>query len=309
VEPREKHLIQEYLRFRERRSFIEAEACRIVKIVEQGELEHLEALEDELCSKYSWTPLVWQAFLQNTRKLRHVKRISGGPYSVHPTRMALTASEILTMQSPQGNVSPSFEKTLILALTHDYLEEGDGISPLSVQRIRDELPGQPWAWYGAVVLTEPQLNYNSMDRRNEFRIKDAAYITQMDFVLKNEPNSTLAQALANASLLDKLDNLHDLSYITSKHVGEKRDLKLARKFAFFSRVLEAMESYADSALVELLRSALLVRLEDLGVDAVHLDEALAQIDHCKSEYSQIIINGIRETHKELSLQETRASFA
>jgi hypothetical protein len=263
-----------------------------------------------LAPQYNWTPAIWSAFLQNARKLSKVRRIRGGPYAVHPTRMALMATHLLGRQKSKIHslLDECTEMTTILCLVHDYLEEGGGISRSSFDLFKNELPQQPLAWYGAVALSEPPLDYASIDPNHPFVVRDAAYLLQLAMILRSLPDTSARRSLANASLLDKLDNLHDFDYITRIHDEERRNQKLARKIAYYSAALSLARTTASPHISGLMQYAISTRTKSFGLSENQISRAKFQLEEVRKRYAQTIIPAIEETQASLHLSELAREF-
>jgi hypothetical protein len=263
-----------------------------------------------LAPQYNWTPAIWSAFLQNARKLSKVRRIRGGPYAVHPTRMALMATHLLGRHGPKihSQLDRCTEMTTILCLVHDYLEEGGGISQSSFDLFKNELPQQPLAWYGAVALSEPPLDYKSIDPHHPFVVRDAAYLLQLAMILRSLPDTYARSSLANASLLDKLDNLHDFDYITRIRDEERRNQKLARKIAYYSAALSDAKTAASPHISGLMQHAISARTKSFGLSEDSISRANSRLDEIRKRYAQTIIPAIEEIQASLHLNELAREF-
>lgn len=194
----------------------------------------------------TFTPLLWRAYCQNAYKLLGVKRITGTPYATHPTRMALMTMAVLAETA-------HWEKSALFTIFHDYLEEGDGRTAEGVHNFQREYPGRPDAVFCAVVLSEPQIDYEVFAERRK-TMQNVAYVAQLVEWLPRLKDPSYA----NASLADKLDNIHDLAYITAnaRYTPEKMAQRLLEKFGYFLFVLTAIGPMADSQLQQLLEEAI-----------------------------------------------------
>lgn len=192
-----------------------------------------------------FSSFLWGAYCQNTYKLLGVRRITGTPYATHPTRMAIMTLAVL-------KASPAREKSALFTIFHDYLEEGDGRTAEGVANFYREYPGQPEAVFCAVVLSEPEIDYEVFSERRK-TMQNVAYVAQLRVWLPR-----LDESYANASLADKLDNIHDLTYITQnpRYTPEKKMGRLIEKFGYFLFVLTAIGSLADPLLQQLLEEAI-----------------------------------------------------
>lgn len=219
-------------------------------VLETIEKLHIDSTEirRELREKYSFLPFsdrVWDMYFLNTFSLAHVKRKDGRPYATHPTRMALLAYLYLDSQSA--------EEIAVPALLHDYLEETDGISKASVQKMKGMLEAEPLAVKSAILLSEPMIDYEQLGPHPLHPyLKRVSYVLQARNAFRKLP----IRELANVSLIDKIDNLHDLGYLDQNHTAERRNEKLSQRVAFFILVLREIGPFADAIFREVLEQAI-----------------------------------------------------
>lgn len=230
--------------------------------------------------------MLWEALVQNTFKLQGVKRIMGAPYATHPTQMAVMALKII-------GINPIGEKTALCCLFHDYLEEGDGRCELGVKRFFAEYHGPELGVLSAVMLSEPEITYAVLEGERK-DLEDVAYVAQLLQAKRHNAFSILV----NASLLDKLDNLHDLDYITqnSRHEPIVRRYKLVKKLACFGFVLQQVGAYADPNVAALLEEGLEhVRVEN-AVPPLAVVLAQAQLEECFTVQHRELDHMIKNYH-------------
>lgn len=233
----------------------------------------------EIMERYAalpFSPRVWAVYFANTLRLAGVKRIDRRPYATHPTRMALSCYWL---------ASPTVaEDVAVAALLHDYLEESGGITAGSFAQLRRLLPSEPLATLAAVVLSEPEIPYERLGRASELSIiRRVAYVVQaLDVLQGGAPES-----LANAALVDKLDNLHDLGYLDREQDAERRIKKLAQRVAFFSLVLEQLGAFSAAVFRETLRVAIEARTRALGLSQAKDRELAILRDRFASSQTEI----------------------
>lgn len=230
--------------------------------------------------------MIWQALVQNAYKLRGVKRIMGAPYATHPTQMAVMALKVIGMNDLGI-------KTALCCVFHDYLEEGDGRCELGVKRFFAEYQGPELAVLSAVILSEPEIIYAALEGERK-DLEDVAYIIQ----LLKAKNHQFFSTLVNASLLDKLDNLHNLEYITQqgRHDPIVKRYKLVKKLACFTFVLQHLGGFADQKLSWLLGEALeTVRVEN-NIPELAIDLAHIQLQECFTVQKFKLDQMIQEYH-------------
>lgn len=235
------------------------------------------------------SPRIWRAFLANVRKLRGVKRIDGQPYATHPTRMALTIGVALPETDPMR------ESSIVYALLHDYLEEGDGVACQGIALMQREIPGEWGGVLAGVILSEPMIPYETMIPRFG---REIAYVAQLQAVL---PRLVYATSFANASLVDKLDNLHDLDYITRKKLSstERMRLRLAAKLAYFKLVADTAGLYASPILHVLLEDAIKARATLFELTKADIEGPLQEMRKLLEMFRNDLMVQIRMFHRSL----------
>lgn len=205
-----------------------------------------------------FTERIWNAWLANTKKLQGVRRRDRFPYATHPTRMALICCWLFDDQIIKEN-------SAVLAITHDYLEEGDGISLEGVAAMQKIFPNEADACLAAIVLSEPMIDYNALGDASEFPFwRRVAYLLQTEAAIRALGN----QIFANACLADKIDNLHDLSYIAndSRLTPETRSVKLNHRLGYFLFVEEAIGPLAAKELQSILAAGIQSKSTEFGLD-------------------------------------------
>lgn len=240
-----------------------------------------------------FTARVWHVFFANTLRLSGVKRIDRRPYATHPTRMAMSCYWFAGAAAPAG--AGAADDAATAALLHDYLEESGGISAASYADLRRRLPGEALATAAAVLLSEPEIAYERLGRASELSImRRVAYVVQAsDALARGAPS-----ALADAALVDKLDNLHDLGYLDKEPDPARRARKLAQRIAFFELVAERIGPFGDPLVWSMLKAGIVAHIVALGLDGVvqgeravlrgRLVEAEAQIRAMTQEYHRRI---------------------
>lgn len=215
-----------------------------------------------------------EAFVQNAYKLMGVKRIMGSPYATHPTRMAMIANLLLG-----GSVHA--ERSALFAMFHDYLEEGDGRHAEAVSLFRTEWSGDQTVVEAAIFLSEPVIDFTPYPHKKDW-VEDVAYVLQITDRMALRPD----EALVNASLIDKLDNAHDLVYITEnrRYSPEKKMDRLVEKLGYFRFVLEHLGPWAHPRLFAALEESL------------HRQGIIHQVDQKAVAAMQHKLEGIRQAH-------------
>lgn len=238
-----------------------------------------------------FTKRVWDVFHGNVLKLRGVQRIDKHPYATHPTRMAL-----LCLWGLAGEAGA--EDAAVLALLHDYLEEGDGMTPDAVAAMRRRFPAEPDAAIAAVVLSEPFIDYLSLGPESETaQWRRVAYVAQAVDALE----TGLPASFADAALADKLDNLHDLGYLEQRPAGAKRAVSLAQRVAFFTLVEQELGPRATPAMRRLLADGLAARIEELQI-AREVEAELADLRDRLEGQRSVLRRLIRRYHGEIKLE-------
>lgn len=235
---------------------------RIEDRLTDGEVLDALALATEF-PHFPFSPRLWRVWLGNTAKLQGVKRIDHFPYATHPTRMALICCWLIA----EGSIQ---EDSAVLAIVHDYLEEGDGMTRDGLDAMRRQFPEEAAAAIAGVVLSEPIVDYVSLGRSTELSFwRRVAYVLQA----KDAIETLGDQAFANAALADKLDNLHDLDYVArdARLTPEKRAMKLAHRLGYFRFVARELGAFAAPALRSMLESGISSRISELGVNPSDVD--------------------------------------
>ena len=232
---------------------------------------------------------VWQVFFVNTFTLAGVKRIDKRPYATHPTRMALSCYWLAPKDLAEDSAVP--------ALLHDYLEESGGISKVSVAALKKLLPNEPLAVPAAVFLSEPDIPYERLGSEDEeSKLKRVAYIIQArDALAQGFP-----PALANASLVDKLDNLHDLGYLDKETDPDKKLRKIAQRIAFFQQTLEQIGPFASPNFQSMLSNAIVARTHEFGLKTL-LQEELDSLSKLTARSNDAVRSMVTEFHKRIGL--------
>lgn len=206
-----------------------------------------------------------RAFRENVRKMQGVKRITGEPYATHPTRMALTAMELL-----RRDETVDAERVARYCLFHDYLEEGDGATPEGLATFRRECPDWEDETYRAgVLLTEPEIQGEPALTQLEKVGRDLAYMAQIERIA---PHS---RHMVTAALLDKLDNVNDLAYITEARRGsvEARRSRLTRKLGYFAFVVARVGACGPPVVARLVTQSIAAAVVAHGIDPLAVARA------------------------------------
>ncbi len=212
---------------------------------------------------FPFSPRIWRVWLGNTAKLQGVKRLDRFPYATHPTRMALICCWLIDEDKVR-------EDSGVLAIVHDYLEEGDGLTKDGIDAMRRQFPEEAAALVAGVVLSEPIVDYASLGRSTELSFwRRVAYVLQAKDAIEQLGD----QAFANAALADKLDNLHDLDYIAldPRMTPEKRAMKLAHRLGYFRFVARELGAFAAPALRSMLERGITNRTYEFGVSQGDVD--------------------------------------
>lgn len=220
-----------------------------------------------------FTGLIWRAYCQNTAKLMGVKRITGAPYATHPTRMAW-AVLLLLSHVEEG------EPSALFTLFHDYLEEGDGRNREAVETFRKEFPESPEAVLCAIILSEPEIDYDAFPVKRKM-MEHVAYVRQIQRAMPHLSHP----GFFNAALADKLDNIHDLDYIlcNPRYSPEKVRSRLLEKFGYFQFVNAQVGPRANPVLQNVLTAAVdtisaqhSFSREEVRQNREHLEELLRE---------------------------------
>jgi len=290
------------LDYREFKARLEQEKPRVLELVRDGERLIAAPADDErptsmlpaLADEFPFSARVWDVWIGNTRKMRGVKRIDLLPYATHPTRMALFCYWIL---EDEGSAR---DDAAVLALLHDYLEEGGGIRPETIAAMRDVFPEEPRGVLAAIVLSEPDIAYDRLgsEAQRSFWMR-VAYLIQAVDAMAHLRDPTFA----NAALADKLDNLHDFGYIehNPKLSPARRSHKLAQRLAYFAVVGEALRPWASTPMYLMLKAATSARAEALKVPADLVAVERATLEAARRDHGERILEMIREYQRVIGL--------
>ncbi|MCX6116506.1 MAG: hypothetical protein NT027_03120, partial [Proteobacteria bacterium] len=232
---------------------------------------------------------IWKFYFINALGLIGVKRMNNIPYATHPTRMAMNCQWLCPPEHA--------EDASICALMHDYLEETGGISKISVAKMRENIPNESIAIHAAVFLSEPMIDYLSLGPTSDLsKLKRVAYVLQAHDIL----DCHRYPALANASLADKLDNLHDLEYLTKKSDSELRKRKIAERLAFFSYTLAKIGPFAKGCITEILQEALAHKTSELSREDL-VQEEIASLHSIENRAINLMRQMILDFHQTIDL--------
>lgn len=288
----------DYQKFLARWHFISAATKKVVADTERELARCGDPLLIAKNPALPFTELEWQAFALNTAKLVGVKRLRGGPYASHPTRMAYFMAELL------GEHSPDRTDSVIYCLFHDYLEEGDGRNKPALKAFGEAFGTRIDAVQAAVLLSEPQIDYRDIIEDSVVPIKPKhleviSYIVQIEQALAQNK----ARALVNTSIMDKIDNLHDLAYILedSKLTDERKIARLAEKMAIVSCVSYHLAPSCDPGLLAILNATLADKKQELSLPEAQIDAVAATLDGLYSRYHNTLWEKIRGYHQKIGL--------
>jgi hypothetical protein len=176
------------------------------------------------------------------------------------------------------------------ALLHDYLEESGGISLESIALLRKRLPNEPLAVPAAVFLSEPLIAYEKLGSPDDrSKLKRVAYIIQARDALRRG----FPQALANASVVDKLDNLHDLGYLDKETSPLKKSLKTAQRIAFFKLTLLEIGPHASPKFSSVLADAIIARAREFKIETLvsaELESLVSMMEQTESAIEDMIVH-------------------
>lgn len=245
-----------YCDFVDRWQEIDEIVNKIILDVEASFSSGIPLMELSQKSELPFNELEWRGFCLNTHKLMGVQRMRGGPYSSHPTRMAFFLSEALVN-------SPSRSTSVLYALFHDYLEEGDGRNKVGLKNFTKLFGQYPDVVKAAIYLSEPQLPKDLLDCKFK-HLEVISYIIQIEMCHTRSDY----EPLINTSIMDKIDNLHDLSYIIKhKNLSSQRiSERLCEKFAIFQLIVEKIGDNCDKILSNLFNEAIEKRKTELNLD-------------------------------------------
>lgn len=258
------------------------------KIVDETELQ-LHLCKDPLLiaknPKLPFTDLEWQAYALNTAKLVGVKRLRGGPYASHPTRMAYFMAELL----PETDADRS--DSIIYCLFHDYLEEGDGRNRPALMAFGKAFGSRIDAVRAAVLLSEPQIDYEEIIAPSTTTIKPkhleiVAYVLQIE----NALSDGRGRALVNTSIMDKIDNLHDLAYILKdpKLSPERITARLCEKMAIVRFIEQRLGPYCDPKLLDILVSSIAHKKQELALPSSPIDDIFTHVCQLYQNHHQVL---------------------
>jgi hypothetical protein len=283
---------QEWIKNRDSSEQHVEDLVRLTEVIAQVSGTEVSTAKSEVLVKFDWLPFsprVWQVYFANTLALAGVKRIDKRPYATHPTRMALSCYWLAPRDLAEDSAVP--------ALLHDYLEESGGISAASIAALKNILPHESLAVPAAVYLSEPDIAYNTLgSEEEESKLKRVAYLIQASDALKKG----YPPALVNASIVDKLDNLHDLGYLNNVSDLEKRLRKIAQRIAFFQQTLEHIGPFASASFQTMLKTAIVARTQEFGVEKL-LQEELSSLTEHTDRSKETIKNMVGAFHKRIGL--------
>ncbi len=235
----------------------------------------------------------WRVFWVNTLRMRSVTRKTGEPYATHPTRMAMLALGVIGR-------NPSGQKSARICLLHDYLEEGDGVSFESIQKLKEDLAGQsPAARMGAVLLTEPLIDYSQYPRPRRW-MEQVSYVLQVRTAYPRLLNEHF-----NSIFLDKIDNGHDWRYIVENAdlSEERRRARLIQKLGHFSFVAEAFADRANLKLLQLLRKTITDSAREFAITKDEVRFVKVAYENTLVEHRESLSKAIDQYWSDLGIKE------
>lgn len=258
------------------------------KVVDETERQLHHCKDPLLIAKNPTLPfndLEWQAYTLNTAKLVGVKRLRGGPYASHPTRMAYFMAELL----PESDSDRS--DSIIYCLFHDYLEEGDGRNRPALMAFGKAFGSRIDAVQAAVLLSEPQIDYTEIIASSATRIKAkhleiAAYVIQIEQALSHGRE----RALANTCIMDKIDNLHDLAYILKdpKLSAARVTARLCEKMAIVGFIEDRLGRYCEPKLLDILQSSIAHKKRELELPSATIEDIQSRVGQLYQDHHQLL---------------------
>lgn len=271
------------------------------KVVDTTERKLQECKDPLLIPKDATLPfndLEWQAFTLNTAKLVGVKRLRGGPYASHPTRMAYFLAQFL------ADSDDARSDSVIYCLFHDYLEEGDGRNKPALMAFGQAFGSRLDAVQAAVLLSEPQIDFNDIIAASAEPIK-AKHLEVVSYVIQIEKalSHSNARALVNTCIMDKIDNLHDLAYILKdpKLSPERKASRLSEKMAIMGFIDHHLGSACEPQLLTLLRKSLDHKIQELSLDAPAIRVVGDKLTRLYDQHADTLWHKIAGYHQKIGL--------
>lgn len=184
-------------------------------------LRHVYSEHPDVADTLAKAKEVRTAFLMNVQKMVQYarQRKDGSPYYMHP----LTVSQKLLSHGPQD--AQAMKAGIVGALLHDYLEEGDGVSPDTLHYLQEALSELPSDTREQLVfLTEPNYRENGKTQRpNSAAFIDYDELTEKTGKGRKDLEPIIQGLLLSQSELmqmvvpvDKLDNVGDCDVVQRK---------------------------------------------------------------------------------------------
>ncbi len=232
---------------------------------------------------------LWEVICQNIIKLKGVERKLGGPYAVHPTRMALALLEII----PDTNIS--FDSAAYAAV-HDYLEEGDGRSPKAYADALKVFGNNSHKCDAMVLLSEPELDYSSFN----LPLRLAEYI---GYHWQLQTNKKLSEAHLNACFMDKIDNGQSWDYVLHKKGwnDERKQKHLIMKTVIQLVLLDEYGSTANSTMTDFLTENIQENRTKYQISTQTIQEQTKRYKDLLLEHESVFKKAILNYHKEMDL--------
>lgn len=192
-----------------------------------------EQQDPKLAAELASQREVQLAFLLNIQKMVEFERTrkNGDPYYVHPESVSQKIVDY-----PPSDVK-SVQEGVIGALLHDYLEEGDGVSPQSIAELRSAFSSfSPQMAEDLALLTEPNFIEKGKIEKPELpqAINYDKLIEKFGKNRKTFETVIFSMMLKNSKLMqmvvpvDKIDNVGDCEIIQKKKAA--KDAKSPEEF-------------------------------------------------------------------------------
>lgn len=254
------------------------------KVIQNLDPQLLEARLGE----YSKDPDVQRAFILNIEKMRSVKRKDGHPYALHPIRVASIVAKVL-----EGDTDA--KESIIYALLHDYIEEGDGKNREAIDVLNRDFPHIENMGEKSLLLSEPEFPFKEISQDYDWNMIELVAFVQQLKMIDNK-------AMMNAAFADKIDNMHDNAYIFEKYkTSEKIEWKLSKKEGFYRYYLENMGGKADERLWKILELSIDAVSKDLKIPQKRSQKKLETYRHIQKHFADPIQEQIKAYHRKLDI--------
>lgn len=270
---------------------IEPEVLEAVEVASSIRSASMKAsFQEGLQKKFPFDKATWQAFWENAIRMKTVVRKTGIPYATHPTKMALILYFVL-------GKSDQTHKAAQVALLHDYLEEGDGFTPETFDAANQKVDLCPEACLGAVLLSEPMIDYDVFKAPN--RIMQHIAYTKQILLNKNK----LKTHHFNAVMADKIDNGHDWEYITGRDdlSEESKRTRLAVRLGYMKFILINIGCLADARLADLLNQTIAYYAKYFSFKQEELDVVVHRLENLIQSNGTELRSQIEEYHNRMKI--------